>query len=71
MIIPQSTPLVNLDGSEYTPLDNVLVRYKPCGTFSQDVIVDYFKTIKDNEWIEDGNNIFDFLLNVNLMFLYN
>lgn len=54
MIIPRSTPLVNEDGSEFAPPDNVLVRYKPCGTFNQDVIIDYFQTIKDNELIEDG-----------------
>ena len=72
MILPRSTPLVNEDGSVYEPPQNVLIRYKPCGTFNQDVIIDYFKTIKDNELIEDGNNksirfFIEYLLNV----LYN
>ena len=33
MIIPRSTPLVNQDGSEFAPPDNVLIRYKTSGTF--------------------------------------
>ena len=68
MIIPRSTPLVNEDGSVYEPPENVLIRYKTSGTFNQDVIIDYFQTIKVFEIIEDGISkifLFDFLLNIN------
>ena len=66
MLIPRLTPLKNRDGSLYVPPDNVILRYKAIGTFSQDMMIDYFTYIKENAYVQDGN-----LINLVVHFYFN